>query len=190
MTHPNTGTFSFFYQQQTLSLGIFCKKKKKSVLFENVPLTWQRQSNCTRPLWQAENLGFLLRITRKVHCGNLIMLLQKLPCYNSLQFISLTIQQMRTKKEFGAIHLLDGENGSLQAELCGHGDNGVFYCSLKPFRRLFLKQWQPLQPQSHMALWATMDRQGNYTGFFIHTLTHILTGMSSSPAISCTLGGD
>ncbi len=35
-------------------------------------------------------------------------------------------------------------NGSLKDELCDHGDNGVFYYSLQPFRGLFLKQWRPL----------------------------------------------
>lgn len=77
-------------------------------------------------------------------------------------------------------------NESLRTELFADWDNGVFYNSLQPFRQLFPKQLQPLQPGSHMALWADMDRQGNYAGFFHFSLTHTF----QSTVIPTTSGGD
>ena len=78
----------------------------------------------------------------------LITSLQKLQLqHNSPPCIALKIQQLCTKRKCVCVPSVcwsERVNGPLKAELCDHRDNGVFYNSLQPFRRLFLKQWQPL----------------------------------------------
>lgn len=71
----------------------------------------------------------------------LITSLQKL----QLQRIPLIFQQLCTEKDILCRRFVgDWVNGTLKAGRWDHRDNGVFCNSLQPFRRLFLKQWQPL----------------------------------------------
>ena len=122
---------------------------------QDIPLTRQMRSNCTCPVQQSGLLGFPGIIMTGLLCkaGTLIISLQKLQLQPFLPHcVSLKRKKKQEnptyvhKEEFSSPSICWSEwvNGSLKAELCDHGDNGVFYYSLQPFRRLFLKQWQPL----------------------------------------------
>lgn len=77
--------------------------------------------------------------------GTLIMSLPKLQLQlSTMHFSENPTNVHKERMSVASICWSEWVNGSLKAELCDHRDNGVFYNSLQPFRRLFLKQWQPL----------------------------------------------
>lgn len=150
-------------------------------------LTYQsRKPDCSVPAWQARHWRFSLII------WNFLGAKLEPKWFHSRKNSTRTLHSPSLWKSYKerfsvpSICWREWVNESPRTKLFADWDNGVFYNSLQPFRQLFPKQLQPLQPGSHMTLWADMDRQGNYAGFFHFSRTHTFR----SSLIPTTSGGD